>query len=58
MIVKFKYERELPSKRFGDGLINWDTPQYEMVSGELNIETFLNQISKETCIRNIETLVK
>jgi len=54
MIVKFEYSRELPTHRFGDGLTNWESPQYEKVSGELNIDMFLNQISKEIGIRDIK----
>lgn len=54
MIVKFEYKRELPISRLDDGLTNWGSPQYEKVSGELNIEMFLNQISKEDGIRNIK----
>jgi hypothetical protein len=45
MIVKFEYKRELPISRLGDGLPYWGSPQYEKISGELNIEMFLNQIS-------------
>ena len=40
MIVKFEYKRELPISRLGDGLPDWESPQYEKVSGELNIEMF------------------
>ena len=54
MIIKFEYKRQLPVSRLGDGLPDWETPQYEKVSGELNIEMFLNQISKEVCIRDIK----
>jgi|OM-RGC.v1.036224265 hypothetical protein len=54
MIVKFEYSRELPTHRFGDPSPNWESPQYEKVSGELNVEMFLNQISKEVGIRNIK----
>ncbi len=54
MIVRFEYERELPTQRFGDGLIDWVKPQYEKISGELNIEMFLNQISNEVGIKNIK----
>lgn len=54
MIIKFEYKRQLPVSRLGDGLPDWETPQYERVSGELNIEMFLNQISKEVCIRDIK----
>lgn len=39
MIVKFEYSRELPTDRFGS---------------ELNVEMFLNQISKEVGIRDIK----
>lgn len=56
MIVRFEYERELPTQRFGDGLIDWVKPQYEKISGELNIEMFLNQISLESSVRNINIL--
>lgn len=54
MIIKFEYKRQLPISRLGDGLPDWETPQYEKVSGELNIEMFLNQISKEVCIIDIK----
>jgi len=54
MIVRFEYIRELPISRLGDGLPDWESPQYEKVSGELNIDMFLNQISKEIGIRDIK----
>ena len=54
MNVKFEYTRELPIPRLGDGLPDWESPQYEKVSGKLNVEMFLNQISKEIGIRNIK----
>jgi len=54
MIVKFGYKRELPISRLGDGLPYWESPQYEKISGELSIEMFLNQISKEVSIRDIK----
>ena len=54
MIVKFEYKRELPISRLGDGLTYWESPQYEKISGELNIEMFLNQISNEVSIRDIK----
>tara|TARA_B100000497_G_scaffold124670_1_gene159675 strand:+ start:1373 stop:1561 length:189 start_codon:yes stop_codon:yes gene_type:complete len=54
MIVKFEYKRELPTHRLGDGLPDWESPQYEKVSGELNVEMFLNQISKEVGIKDIK----
>jgi hypothetical protein len=56
MIVRFEYERELPTQRLGDGLVDWVKPQYEIISGELNIESFLNQISREIGIKNIKIL--
>jgi len=40
--------------KWGDGLTNWESPKYEKVSGELNIEMFLNQISNEVSIRDIK----
>lgn len=40
--------------KWGDGLTNWESPKYEKVSGELNIEMFLNQISNEVGIRDIK----
>ena len=54
MIVKFEYKRELPISRLGDGLPDWESPQYEKVSGKLNVEMFLNQISNEVGIRDIK----
>jgi uncharacterized protein (DUF2164 family) len=54
MIVRFEYERELPTQRLGDGLVDWVKPQYEIISGELNVEMFLNQISNEVGIKNIK----
>ena len=56
MVVKFEYERELPTQRFGDGLVDWVKPQYEKIYGELDIHEFLNQISLESSITNINIL--
>ena len=54
MNVKFEYTRELPIQRLGDGLVDIEKPSQEKVSGEVNIEDFLNQISNEGIIRNIK----
>ena len=54
MNVKFEYTRELPTQRLGDGLVDIEKPIEEKVSGEVNIEEFLNQISNEGVIRNIK----
>ncbi len=54
MNVKFEYTRELPIQRLGDGLVDIEKPSEEKVSGEVNIEEFLNQISNEGIIRNIK----
>ncbi len=54
MNVKFEYKRELPIQRMGDGLVDTEKPSQEKVSGEVNIEDFLNQISKEVIIRDIK----
>ena len=54
MNVKFEYTRELPTQRLGDGLVDIEKPTQEKVSGEVNIEEFLNQISNEGIIRNIK----
>ena len=54
MNVKFEYTRELPTQRLGDGLVDIEKPIAEKVSGEVNIEEFLNQISNEASIRNIK----
>ena len=54
MNVKFEYTRELPTQRLGDGLVDIEKPIVEKVSGEVNIEEFLNQISNEGIIRNIK----
>jgi len=54
MNVKFEYTRELPIQRLGDGLVDIGKPSQEKVSGEVNIEDFLNQISNEGIIRNIK----
>lgn len=54
MNVKFEYTRELPIQRMGDGLVDIEKPSQEKVSGEVNIEEFLNQISNEGIIRNIK----
>jgi len=54
MNVKFEYTRGLPTQRLSDGLIDIEKPIEEKVSGEVNIEEFLNQISNEDIIRNIK----
>ena len=54
MNIKFEYTRELPTQRLGDGLVDIEKPIVEKVSGEVNIEEFLNQISNEGIIRNIK----
>ena len=54
MNVKFEYTRELPIQRMGDGLVDIEKPSQEKISGEVNIEEFLNQISNEGVIRNIK----
>ena len=54
MNVKFEYTRELPTQRLGDGLVDIEKPIVEKVSGVVNIEEFLNQISNEGIIRNIK----
>lgn len=54
MNVKFEYTRELPIQRMGDGLVDIEKPSQEKVSGEVNIEDFLNQISNEGIIRDIK----
>ena len=54
MNVKFEYKRGLPIQRMGDGLVDIEKPSEEKVSGEVNIEDFLNQISNEGIIRNIK----
>jgi len=54
MNVKFEYTRELPTQRLSDGLVDLEKPIEEKVSGEINIEEFLNQISNEDIIRNIK----
>ena len=54
MNIKFEYTRELPTQRLGDGLVDIEKPTQEKVSGEVNIEEFLNQISNEDIIRNIK----
>jgi len=54
MNIKFEYTRELPIQRLGDGLVDIEKPSEEKVSGEVNIEDFLNQISNEGIIRNIK----
>ena len=54
MNVKFEYTRELPIQRLGDGLVDIEKPLEEKISGEVNIEEFLNQISNEGIIRNIK----
>ena len=54
MNVKFEYTRGLPIQRMGDGLVDIEKPSEEKVSGEVNIEEFLNQISNEGIIRNIK----
>jgi len=54
MNIKFEYTRELPTQRLGDGLVDIEKPTQEKVSGEVNIEEFLNQISNEGIIRNIK----
>jgi len=54
MNIKFEYTRELPIQRLGDGLVDIEKPSKEKVSGEVNIEDFLNQISNEGIIRNIK----
>ena len=54
MNVKFEYTRELPTQRLSDGLVDIEKPTQEKVSGEMNIEEFLNQISEEGSIRNIK----
>ena len=54
MNVKFQYTRELPTQRLSDGLVDIEKPIAEKVSGEVNIEEFLNQISNEGIIRNIK----
>ena len=54
MNVKFEYTRELPIQRLGDGLVDTEKPLEEKISGEVNIEDFLNQISNEGIIRNIK----
>ena len=54
MNVKFEYTRELPIQRMGDGLVDIEKPSGEKVSGEVNIEEFLKQISNEGIIRNIK----
>jgi hypothetical protein len=54
MNVKFEYTRELPTQRLSDGLVDIEKPIAEKVSGEVNIEEFLNQISNEGIIRNIK----
>ena len=54
MNIKFEYTRELPIQRLGDGLVDIEKPSEEKVSGEVNIEEFLNQISNEGIIRNIK----
>jgi hypothetical protein len=54
MNVKFEYTRELPIQRMGDGLVDIEKPSEEKISGEVNIEEFLNQISNEGVIRNIK----
>lgn len=54
MNVKFEYTRGLPTQRLGDGLVDLEKPIEEKVSGEVNIEVFLNQISNEDIIRNIK----
>ena len=54
MNVKFEYTRELPIQRLGDGLVDTEKPSEEKISGEVNIEEFLNQISNEGIIRNIK----
>ena len=56
MVVIFEYERQLQIPRLGDGLVDWDKTQYEIISGELNIHEFLNQISLESSVRNINIL--
>jgi hypothetical protein len=54
MNIKFEYTRELPTQRLSDGLVDIEKPISEKVSGEVNIEEFLNQISNEGSIRNIK----
>jgi hypothetical protein len=54
MNVKFEYTRGLPTQRLSDGLVDLEKPIEEKVSGEINIEEFLNQISNEDIIRNIK----
>jgi len=54
MNIKFEYTRGLPTQRLSDGLVDIEKPIEEKVSGEINIEEFLNQISNEDIIRNIK----
>ena len=54
MIIEFEYMRDLPIHRLGDGLPDYNKPQSENVSGKLNVEMFLNQISNEKHISNIK----
>jgi len=54
MNIKFEYTRGLPTQRLSDGLVDIEKPIEEKVSGEVNIEEFLNQISNEDIIRNIK----
>jgi len=54
MNIKFEYTRGLPTQRLSDGLVDLEKPIEEKVSGEINIEEFLNQISNEDIIRNIK----
>jgi len=54
MNIKFEYTRGLPTQRLSDGLVDLEKPIEEKVSGEVNIEEFLNQISNEDIIRNIK----
>lgn len=53
MVVNFKYKRP-STKRRGDGLVDWEGPQHEVVTGRKPIEEVFDELNKEKTIWNLE----
>lgn len=54
MKIQFEYIKDLPPPRLGDGLTDFESPLFEKIKGEGELEEFLELISKEEIIRNLK----
>ena len=53
MVVNFKYKRP-STRRRGDGLVDWEGPQHEIVTGSNEASEVFDKLNKEEVIWNLK----